>query len=358
MTERNQQRQFYQYGHLVGVLAIMACVLLSSCSQQKVEKVERAFYYWKSNSPLTNKERAVCDTLGVKKLYIKFFEVNFSPERGNFPESKTEWWEGYSNTFTFKEIVPTVYLRNVVFLKSPHEELDILADNINFLITKYANEKFREGTIIQEFQMDCDWTLKSKDNYFYFLTKLKTIAKKQISCTLRLYPFKYPDKMGVPPVDKVTLMCYNLLNPLENPGKNSILDLTELKNYLQDSPTYPLHLDVVLPVYSWAQVYHNERFSEVLYTNYQNLKTNLKQEKPLWYTVLRDTIINETYLRKGDQLKLEEMTAEKIGDAIALLKKNIHFDNNTTVVLFHLDEEQLNQFTNAELASFYSDFSK
>jgi hypothetical protein len=356
--EQIQKRYFYRYRNIVGGLVIMICLYLSSCTQQKVENVDRAFYYWKSNAHLTNKEKAVCDTLGVDKLYIKFFEVNFSPERGNFPESKTNWWEGYSNPLPFTELIPTVYLRNVVFLKSSKEELDILADNINFLITKYASEKFRQGTIIKEYQMDCDWTLKSKDNYFYFLTKLKAIAQKQISCTLRLYPFKYPDKMGVPPVDKATLMCYNLLNPLENPGKNSILDLTELKSYLQDSPSYPLHLDVALPAYSWAQVYHNERFSEVLYTNHQNLKTILKQEKPLWYTVLRDTVINETYLRKGDQLKLEEMTAEKINDAIALLKKNIHFDNNTTVALFHLDEEQLNQFTNAELASFYSDFSK
>lgn len=353
-----QKKYFYLYRNVVGILVMLICLHLSSCTQQKIENVERAFYYWKSNAHLTDKERAVCDTLGVKKLYVKFFEVNFSPERGSFPESKTDWWEGYSQPGKFEEIIPTVYLRNVVFLKSTKEELDILADNTNFLITKYASEKFREGTIIQEFQMDCDWTLKSKDNYFYFLKKLKEIANKKISCTLRLYPFKYPEKMGVPPVDKATLMCYNLLNPLDNPGKNSILDITELKNYLQDSPSYPLHLDVALPVYSWAQVYHNERFSGVLYTNNQNLKTILKQEKPLWHTVMRDTVISDIYLRTGDQLKWEEVNAAKIKEAIALLKKNIHFDKNTTVTLFHLDEEQLNQFTNEELASFYSDFSK
>jgi hypothetical protein len=353
-----RKKIFYRFSYFLGVFVLTVSIPLASCTNHKIETVERAFYYWKSDAPISDREKKVCDSLDVKKLYVKFFEVNFNEERGNFPESKTNWWEYSMQTSRFKEIIPTVYLRNVAFLKSSKEELDVLADNVNFLINKYYSEKFNAGTTIQELQMDCDWTLKSKDNYFYFLKKLKTISGKQISCTLRLYPYKYPDKMGVPPVDKVTLMCYNLLNPLENPGKNSIIDLVELENYLKDSKKYPLHLDVALPVYSWAQVYHNERFSEVLYTNNQLLKSVLKQEKPLWYTVMRDTVINYTYLRNGDKLKLEEMDAEKIRGTIALLNKHIPFDKSATITLFHLDEEQLKQFTYAELSSFYSDFSK
>ncbi|MBK6962825.1 MAG: hypothetical protein IPH20_02555 [Bacteroidales bacterium] len=340
------------------MLTIGVTAQLASCTHHKIENVERAFYFWKNNSDLSDKEKEMCDTLGVKKLYIKFFEVNFNTERGNFPESKTDWWGRYSETDSYNEVVPTVYLRNVVFLKSSKEDLDMLADNVNFLINKYQNEKFREGVVMNEFQMDCDWTLKTKDNYFYFLKKLKAVSGKQISCTLRLYPYKYPDKMGVPPVDKATLMCYNLLNPLEIPNKNSILDLSELKSYLNVSQKYPKHLDIALPVYSWAQVYHNERFSELLYTNIKLLKNILKQEKPLWYNVTQDTVINNTYLRDGDKIKYEEIDAKKIRGAIALLKKNIDFDKNTTITLFHLDEEQLNNFTNEELSSFYSDFGK
>jgi hypothetical protein len=164
--------------------------------------------------------------------------------------------------------------------------------------------------------------------------------------------------MGVPPVEKVTLMCYNLLNPLENPSKNSILDLSELKNYLKGSRTYSKHLDIALPIYSWAQVYHNEHFSAVLYTDTKQLKTILKQDKPLWYSVIKDTVINNTYLRIGDKIKYEEIDAEKIKSTIALLKQHIKFDKNTTVTLFHLDENQLNNFTYENLSDFYTDFSK
>ncbi|MBK7469002.1 MAG: hypothetical protein IPJ43_20660 [Saprospiraceae bacterium] len=67
--------------------------------------------------------------------------------------------------------------------------------------------------------------IKIERKLFLFPTKLKSISDKEISATLRLYPYKYTDNMGVPPVDKVMLMCYNLLNPLENLKQNSILDL-------------------------------------------------------------------------------------------------------------------------------------
>lgn len=339
-------------------MTLFAAGEMVSCTDHKIENVERAFYYWKNDNHLSQAESNVCDSLGVRKVYLKFFEVNYNAERGSFPEAKTEWWGGYYNNKRFDEIVPTVYLRNVVFLKSSRQELDILADNVNYLISKYVKQRFKEGIMFREYQMDCDWTLKTKDNYFYFLEKLKALSGKEISCTLRLYPYKYPDKMGVPPVDKVTLMCYNLLNPLENPTKNSILDLSELKSYLNTDKKYPKHIDIALPVYSWAQVYHNGRFSEVLYTESKGLKSILKQESELWYIVSKDTVTYDTYLRDGDKIKYEEIDAEKIKGAIALLKKYIDFDKNTTVTLFDLNEMHLQNFTNEELSSFYSDFSK
>lgn len=333
-------------------------LLLMSCSSHKIEQVERAVYFWKSNSYFSDAEKKTCDSLGIQKLYVKFFEVNFSAERGSFPESKTEWWGRYSELKKNTDIIPTVYLRNSVFLKSTRVELDMLADNVNFLLNRLLDERFPPGLSVKEFQMDCDWTIKSKENYFYFLEKLKTLSGKEISCTLRLYPYKYPGKMGVPPVDRVTLMCYNLLQPLENPAKNSILDLHELESYLKGAPDYPKHMDLVLPVFSWAQVYHNERFSEVMHNDIRSIKNNLKPIKPLWYAVLRDTMVNGTYLRSGDQLKYEEVDAAKVKQAIVLLKKYIRFEEHTTVALFHLDEQQLKNYTGEELSGFYTDLSK
>jgi hypothetical protein len=334
---------------------IFISYLFLSCSN-KIENIEKSIYYWKSDSwDLSTKESTILKDLKIRKLYIKFFEIDHNEAYGDFPISKT--------TLRFYQldsldIVPTVYIKNEVFKNTNRKRLDTLADNINFLINKYAKGKFERVNPIKEFQMDCDWTLTTKDNYFYFLKKLKRISAKEISCTLRLYPYKYPEKMGVPPVDKATLMCYNLLSPLENHSKNSILDIEELKLYLNKKRKYPLHLDIALPTYSWMQVYKNDHFYTVAYNGQKKILKCLKEIKPLWYKVTKDTVVDDFYLRIGDEIKYENLTSKKINEAIEVIKKNVDFDANTTITLFHLDEEQLSNYTNEELSGFYNNFSK
>ncbi|RWW92129.1 hypothetical protein [Flavobacterium cerinum] len=340
--------------HIFLLLALSAAFF--SCSH-KPEKVEKAFYYWKNNEYSMDSERRELDSLGVKKLYVKFFEVEDDEVMGIIPVAKTDL-HFYNNSDSLK-IVPTVYIRNEVFKGVTHGALDSLADNVNFLINKYMTDyKFERIGKADEYQMDCDWTLSTKDNYFYFLKKLKKVSEKTISCTLRLYPYKYPDKMGVPPVDKAMLMCYNLIDPLAKNNKNSILDVDELKAYLKTDTKYPLKLDIALPIYSWMQVYQNDHFSKVLYTNTTTIKEILKPGKPLWYDVKKDTVINEFYLRAGDKVKIEEVSTADLHKAIDELKKHIQFAPDITVSLFHLDEEQISRFSHEEIKSFYSRFTE
>lgn len=337
------------------VLFVFISSLFLGCSN-KVENVEKSFYYWKSNSwQLSDNEKARMRDLQVNKLYVKFFEVDHDENYGDFPISKTSLRYYGEQILT---IVPTVYIKNEVFKNTNENRMDTLADNVNFLINKYTKENFEKANTVTEFQMDCDWTLKTKDNYFYFLKKLKAISKKQISCTLRLYPYKYPEKMGIPPVDKATLMCYNLVNPLENHSKNSILDLKELGLYLNKEKKYPLHLDIALPTYSWMQVYQNNKFSKVIYDNQKEISESLKKIKPLWYEVTKDQLAGDFYLRIGDKIKYEVLTPEQINQAIEIIKKNVVFDPETTVTLFHLDEEQLSKYNDEALSGFYTNFSK
>ncbi|MFL9833841.1 hypothetical protein [Chryseobacterium terrae] len=344
------------------LLFLAPLFLIFSCQKNKVEKVEKAFYYWKSSDYYSdfNKEKDILTQHDIKKLYVKFFEVDYTDAMGNYPISKTNFsLYSYCNEKSADslEIIPTVYIKNIVFQKSNESDLDKLADNVTFLINKYANEKL-DSLQVSEIQIDCDWTASTKDKYFYFLKKLKPVSQKEISVTLRLYPYKYPEKMGVPPVDKATLMCYNLINPLADQSKNSILDLKELESYMNTGKKYPLHLDIALPVYSWMQLYQNNQFTNVLY-DVNDIKPHLKEIKPLWYEVQKDTVINyETYLRVGDKIKYEEITADKINKAISIIKKNMKLDKNITVTLFHLDEKQLNNYTDEEISHFYSDFTK
>ncbi|HAQ39355.1 MAG TPA: hypothetical protein DCQ58_12685 [Saprospirales bacterium] len=165
--------------------------------------------------------------------------------------------------------------------------------------------------------------------------------------------------MGVPPVDKATLMCYNLIKPLVYPTKNSILDIAELKKYLDEKKSYPLHLDISLPTFYWTQLYQNNHFMGLMELSINEVKSFAKSTGPLWYTVERDTSIDyETYLKAGDQLKCEDVPQKTINEAIALIKNNVDLGKNITVSLFDLDNSTFKQYTNEEISDFYSHFTK
>jgi len=345
--------------HIFLLLAFSA--VFFSCSH-KAEHVERAFYYWKNNEyELTGGERQLLDALKIRKMYLKCFEVEYNDVMGGIPIAKSRMHEPYyyddEKRHDSINVIPAVYIKNEVFLKSSRQELDTLAANVDFLAVKYI-KIYKKGIKVKELQIDCDWTLKSRDNYFYFLNKLKKISGKQISCTLRLYPYKYPDKMGVPPVDKATLMCYNLINPLASKNQNSILDVDELSKYLNKRRKYKLHLDIALPVFSWAQLYQNNRFKAIIYPEDILNDKSFKRLKPFWYEVNKDTVIDDFYLREGDVVKFETIKDKNISDAIAIIKKNIVFTDTTTITLFHLDDKQLKKYSYETLSGFYSAFSE
>ncbi|MGC4101906.1 hypothetical protein [Ferruginibacter sp.] len=320
--------------------------------------VQRAFYYWKADEDgFKVSEIKAVDTLQVKKLYVKFFEVEQHRLFGARPISKTNihfnfYYGAHDDSVLSRlEIVPVVFVKTEVLVQATNEGLDSLADNILFLVQK----KFKEHTVADrtynEVQIDCDWTAGTKDKYFYLLKALRKQTKKTLSCTLRLYPYKYPNLMGVPPVDKAMLMCYNLNNPLAHDDKNSILDPDELKKYLTKN-VYPLHLDIALPVNSWMLCFQNDRFAGILH-DVGDIRNFAIKENPLWYRVATDTVINNIYLRSGDRIKYEEVTPDQLEKTLGLLKDRIRFTGTTTVSFFHLDEQILKKYNNETLDGLY-----
>ena len=334
--------------------------LFHSCKKEfKGAKVERAFYYWSAESDLNNDNQKRLNDLKTQKLYIKYFEVDFNKAMGNFPFSKTQLSNYSIQDIKDLTIVPTVFIKNEIFKFNSEKDLDVLADNMVFLIDKYSKEHFESEITNTEIQIDCDWTASTKDKYFYLLKKIKQKANRTLSCTLRLYPYKYDDKMGIPPVDKATLMCYNLIKPLSEKDKNSILDYEELKKYMNRSTAYPLHLDIALPIFFWSHLYQNNQFSGLLEMNTNQLQSFTKRVHPMWYEVTKDTVIHyDQYLRVGDKIKCEEVSKATIEKTIDLLKSKLAFDDTVTISLFHADDNALNQFTNEEITSFYDSFTK
>lgn len=341
------------------LLGLLSIFLFSCKNDNKIKNVERAFYYWKSENSLNSGTETKLAENKVAKVYVKFFEIDYSEAMGNFPYDKLS---SYGELFDGSEnisVIPTIFIKNEIFKYNSEKELDILSENIIFLVNKKYDDKFKKKKALDEIQIDCDWTKSTKDKYFYLLKKIKEKSNKQISCTLRLYPYKYKEIMGVPPVDKVMLMCYNLVKPLTNSNKNSILDIDELKSYLNKKRDYPIHLDVALPVFSWSQLYQNNHFQKLITISSSELATFTKQIKPMWYEVTKDTSLNwGEYYRVADQIKCEEVSAKTMLDAIEVIKQNVSFDETTIIALFDLDDSIFMKYNNEEISSFYSTFSK
>ena len=110
----------------------------------------------------------------------------------------------------------------------------------------------------QEIQIDCDWTLKSKDNYLKFIERFKKLSQKKLSATIRLHQVKYFKKTKIPNVDSGVLMYYNM-GTIAPDSLNSIYNKKIAEKYLKSLKKYPLHLDFALPIYSWAVHIRNQK---------------------------------------------------------------------------------------------------
>lgn len=315
----------------------------------------RAFYFWENNRiSLNSYEKKTLSSLSVQKLYVKLFEVEKNDVLGIFPSAKSNL-EFTPVKGQNLDIIPTVYVRNEVFKNVDTDELSEFADNLLFLIDKRYAEQFPKiERSYSEIQIDCDWTESTKNNYFIFLKELKEKSDVEISATLRLYAYKFPEKMGVLPVDRAMLMCYNLLTPLEAGNRNSILDLNELQKYLVGSDTYPLPLDVALPIYSSVQIYQNDQLMALFYKEDKQFLKSMKHQKGRWYTMKKDTVVPELFIRKSDLVKYEHNSPKELRKAIDIIRSNVSLNSSTTVALYHLEEFELKKYTNEELHTFYN----
>jgi hypothetical protein len=331
-------------------LIYLLLFLAVSCGKKTPESIEKAVYYWQQGSLDGTK----LDSLEIQKVYYRLFEVDYNEIEGNFPYNKNR--PSYYELEGLK-IVPTIFIKNEIFKHNTEKTLDELADNIVFLINKYTVDRWDEkkAYAYDEIQIDCDWTESTKDKYFHLLKKIKELSKKKLSYTLRLYPYAYPNKMGVPPVDKAMLMCYNLIPPLSDPKRNSVLEVDELKKYLVNKEKYPLHLDIALPVFSWAILYHNNQFSQLMNVDKNDIVDFTKKLDDMWYEVTEDhSIGNSTYVKVGDRIKIEEVKPETLAKSLDLIRKYVPLDKQVTVSLFDFQSSTFNKYSDEEITAIYT----
>ncbi|AZA53113.1 hypothetical protein [Chryseobacterium sp. G0201] len=305
--------------------------LIVSCNKKNDHSY--TFYYWKTKLSLDQKEKKVLDKATVPYLYTRFFDVD--KVEGKFqPIAVITKDKSFQ---TNKQIVPTVFITNRTLLNISQDEIKFLAEKINQLVQKKTTEYHLN--INNEIQIDCDWTAGTRDDYFKFLKELKKISGKQITCTLRLHQVKDKAQTGIPPVEKVYLMCYSTSSPLENADINSILDVNTLKSYLSNIEDYPIKkIAVALPIYSWGIVTnHLGKHKLINALSKEDLNNpNFQKISENKIEIEKDGFYFGNYLNKGFKIKIEEISDEQLQTVVNFLEKKIpQFD----IIYYQLDSK-------------------
>ena len=162
------------------------------------------------------------------------------------------------------ELIPTIFITNRTLLHLPTAKIDTLAARI-VARTKALMKQLPDARI-QEIQLDCDWTQKTKVSYFSLLEKIQAFcgADVQLSATIRLHQLKFANRTGIPPVDRGMLMFYNMGDLERWESANSILDNSIASQYLDARNTYPLDLDIALPIFAWGVLYRKGRMTKLI----------------------------------------------------------------------------------------------
>ncbi|TWF39205.1 hypothetical protein FHW36_106436 [Chitinophaga polysaccharea] len=257
------------------------------------------------------------------RIYLHYFDVDWSESLHMAVPRGALNGDDPGNDFYGIDITPVVFITNRTFEMQPEADGPLLAGK---MARKIKAMNTRSASFFpKEIQIDCDWTASTRKKYFQFLEAFKKqFPGTRVSATIRLYPYRYPEKMGIPPVDKGMLMCYNLGKVSTDGTCNSIFDLKTLSAYL-NGKKYPLPLDLAFPAFGWYAWFRDGQFKSIVHQEEQFVAdtTLLTTTSPHRYRFQRDTVIDNTYFREGDQLRMEYPDTTELKTAIALMTRRI-----------------------------------
>jgi hypothetical protein len=249
------------------------------------------------------------------------------------------------------EIVPVIFISNNVLVDMSKAKLHALASKmVRFVEAKvHQAGKSKYG----ELQVDCDWTASTRDNYFYLLQEIQAALGEKdrvLSATLRLHQLKNLSRNGIPPVQRVMLMCYNMGNLRKYGDQNSILDLKELKKYAGDNLSrYPVKMDLGLPLFSWAVVFRNKEYAgiskSIRLADLQNRNQFIFTGKNGYRALSNMPAFG---IRENDELRWEDSSLKELR-AVADHLSPLLPRESLNLIYFHLDEAFIKTYSPYEL---------
>lgn len=311
---------------------MLLVTLLVACSE-KTEKINTAFYFWRTSFSLTETEQQYLKDLDVKKLYIRYFDVGLQNNEP-IPVAPVVFNEkptGYN-------VVPVVYIKNEVFLQNGD------TDSLAVKVYNYIQQINKSADVtVNEIQFDCDWSLKSKQNYFQFIDQFKKLHPN-ISATIRLHQIKYPEKTGIPSVNTGVLMYYNM-GIINSGDDNSIYNQKTAKNYINSLQNYQLPLNIALPIFSWGVHVRNNQVTNLIGGLRVNDLTGdqFKKISENRFKVIKDIVFKGRYLAKDDEIKMEAVSANQLKEMMHDIKQNSKHKPNE-IIFYDLNENNLKAY--------------
>lgn len=339
---------------LAFVLVILAvgCALPFLLSNRQIEP---SFYYWKTTFRLSQGEKQTIDEQNINRLYIRLFDVgwdntiNAPVPLGKFTFSNRESFSG--------DVTPVVYITNKVFVQINPSAIDSLALRLYSQVLSIAK---RAEFTFDELQIDCDWTETTRASYFLFLKQLSDIAGHNgiaLSATIRLHQIKYKQVTGVPPVSRGMLMFYNIGDLNAKVAHNSIYNSADAGKYIAYINSYPLTLDVALPIYTWAVQTREGKIIQLL-SNYNHSdfkKLGFTRIDSTYYKASASFFYRGIYFMEGDIIEVESISPKLALEAAQLLSSKLP-KAKRSVVLFSLDSLNIAQYEKEDFKNIFGCF--
>jgi hypothetical protein len=335
----------------LGRLLLVLSFLLQGCGEKvPAWKFKPSFYYWKTTLKLDPTAGPTFTQLGVDRLYIRFFDVTWSPRfKAVIPNRPV--LIPHQNLLGGEEVVPVVYVtREALDHLAPGQVKGVAKDILG--LAGHLDREMGKASA-PELQMDCDWTPGTRETYFALLEAMragmaKAFPQAKLSCTIRLSQVKYPTLMGVPPVDRGVLMVYHTASPAKLSEKDSILDLKDAKSYLGGLSRYPLPLDIALPLFSWAVLFSPQKAPLGILNDVgrEDLKSNadLREEGHNIFAPLKDTYVKGRSVQKGGWVKVDQPDMAEVEKTVLYLKGRLKGEG-ARLILFHYDDSMIRRFT-------------
>ena len=128
----------------------------------------------------------------------------------------------------------------------------------------------------------------------------------------------------------------------------------ELQKYTASLSSYPLPLDIGLPLFSWQVLFRNNSYTGLIENMpYSILQTQLFERKGNRYRLLKDSIVEGYALQKDDILRDEQIDFKELLSTAAIINGKLK-NTPCRVSFYHLDSVILKKYSLHELETVFN----